>query len=374
MRISILDSFRALAIIVVMLYHFFTRWTPPKHSVSFYPYGDTYNFFEWGKLGVQFFFMISGFVIYFTLEKTENISSFWRKRIIRLLPSIIIASLITYIFFILLDTKNLFPASHQFKNFIPSITFIKPSIFNNFFNSNLSYLNDSYWSLWPEIQFYILSSFIYFFQKEKFIRNFLIVSIILILSNYLILNSQGSNILNLNFPKDFIFQYLKWIINGFNLITYLPFFSLGIIGYVLYKRNELSVNTSLFIKLCTVFLIAYTLYSGVRISVRIVYFLMILLFAIFIYYPNKLAIFDNPVITKIGESSYFLYLIHENIGVFLIFVIGSYVFPDSFIFPILLLIVFSYLSVLFYYKMDKPINRFFKQKLKRKKLLKINGT
>jgi peptidoglycan/LPS O-acetylase OafA/YrhL len=75
-RISILDGFRAVAIISVMLYHYFSRWTPPNNKFSLYPYGNFYDYFVWGKLGVQFFFIISGFVIYFTLKKTENLASF----------------------------------------------------------------------------------------------------------------------------------------------------------------------------------------------------------------------------------------------------------------------------------------------------------
>lgn len=68
-RIQILDGFRAISILSVLLFHFFSRWTPPLSSESFYPYGSKYfSWFQYGGVGVEFFFMISGFVIYFTLE------------------------------------------------------------------------------------------------------------------------------------------------------------------------------------------------------------------------------------------------------------------------------------------------------------------
>jgi peptidoglycan/LPS O-acetylase OafA/YrhL len=86
-RIDILDSYRFIAILSVMLYHYYSRWTPPQNNVSYYPYGSGYDHFSLGWLGVQFFFIISGFVIAFTLTRTGSFTEFWKKRLIRLLPS-----------------------------------------------------------------------------------------------------------------------------------------------------------------------------------------------------------------------------------------------------------------------------------------------
>ena len=79
-RISILDGFRSLAILSVLLYHFFSRWVPPENDISLYPYKNAYDYFGIGQLGVQFFFIISGFVIFFTLDTTANFSSFLEKK------------------------------------------------------------------------------------------------------------------------------------------------------------------------------------------------------------------------------------------------------------------------------------------------------
>lgn len=50
-RINALDSFRSIAILIVLLFHFFSRWT------ILYPYGEKYDFFNYGKLGVHFFLL-----------------------------------------------------------------------------------------------------------------------------------------------------------------------------------------------------------------------------------------------------------------------------------------------------------------------------
>lgn len=215
-RIAILDGFRALAILTVILFHYFSRYTPPLNSVSLYPYKNDFDYFGWGRVGVQFFFIISGFVIFFTLDKTEYFHSFWKKRLIRLVPSIIIASIITFVIFNIFDTNNLFPSSHKVLNFIPSVTFINPHLFNNFlvkFNIKLDYIDGAYWSLWPELQFYFLSSLLYYFNKKNFIRNFMIISILLITVNYIVWNSRGSNRLNINVSPFF----LTSIQNGFKV-------------------------------------------------------------------------------------------------------------------------------------------------------------
>lgn len=362
-RISILDGFRAIAILSVLLYHYFSRWTPPIYKTSLYPYDDKYNFFSYGYLGVQFFFIISGFVIFFTLERTDGIISFWKKRMIRLLPAIIFSSLIIVFIFKTFDPSRMFNSSHALKNLIPSISFINPNFFDYIFNVKLSYVNGSYWSLWPEIQFYVLASVIYYINKRTFLKNFMITSIVLIGLNYILMHVQGNNKLNLGLPTELMGFYSKWIYNGFNLSNYLPFFCLGVLFYKLSMNKRENYTNSLPLKLCLLFMMAFMLYSGVILPIRIIFLVMISAFLIFIYYPEKLSFLERPVLLKIGIASYFLYLIHENLGVLIINTIGPYFLPNTPVLPILLIIGFSYLSILFTTKIDQPIGNWLKSKL-----------
>jgi len=52
-----------------------------------------FSCYKFGFFGVQLFFMISGFVILMSLEKTEGFFHFIYKRWIRLFPALLIASL-----------------------------------------------------------------------------------------------------------------------------------------------------------------------------------------------------------------------------------------------------------------------------------------
>ena len=78
-RLTELDSLRGIAAMAVVLFHYTTRFTelyghtaPPVFSVPL------------GHLGVNLFFMISGFVIFMTLERTLTSRDFIISRFSRL--------------------------------------------------------------------------------------------------------------------------------------------------------------------------------------------------------------------------------------------------------------------------------------------------
>ena len=98
------DSFRCLAILSVLFYHFTDRWIP------LFPFGHFFaHIFQYGYLGVQFFFMISGFVISYTLDHTNSFREFCINRLSRLFPAMLLCSLLTLIIVRTLDNEFLFP-------------------------------------------------------------------------------------------------------------------------------------------------------------------------------------------------------------------------------------------------------------------------
>ena len=365
-RIAILDGFRALAILSVILFHFFTRWTIPANEVSLYPYDGKYDYFKYGQYGVQFFFIISGFVIFFSLENTTGFGAFWKKRCIRLLPSMVFASLFTFIIVRLFDNANIFPFSHNGNNLISGVLFLSPEFLNNAFHKfgvSLKYIDGSYWSLWPEIQFYLFSSILYFSNKEKFVRNFLVCSILLILTDNLFRNILSTNRLHIKLPEFLQEGYNAWSSLGFNFIAYLPFFSTGALFYLLYKNKQYGYSTSLYVKTGVAFFIIYMVYSGIHFETSLIYIIMISLFFCFLFLPDSLKFFENEIITDIGESSYFLYLIHDTIGTLLIFLLAKYFLPIGFVFTLILIFVLIVISNFFTFKIDRKIGRWLKTKL-----------
>ena len=347
-RIAILDGFRALAILAVILYHF----SP--------------NIFKYGYIGVQLFFIISGFVIFLTLEKTKYFFTFWKNRFIRLYPSMVFASLLTYAVISFWDHSFIFPGSHNFKNLLPAFLFLNPSFFNYLFNSfkiSFDYIDYSYWTLWVEIQFYFFCSVLFYINKKRFASNFITISVVLILFNLLLKDIGLNNNLNINLAPGVISISVLLVQKIFNLVSYLSFFCTGMLFYILYKNRHNKVSTSLFIKFSLIFFIASSIYSGVIIQERIMYGLIILLFFCFVHYPKKLFIFENKVFTSIGECSYFLYLIHQNIGLLLIYIFTPYFTHYEFVLPIIIILVIIYFSKLFSIKIDRKINKWLKSKM-----------
>ena len=66
-RLAELDTLRGIAAIMVLLLHF--------------------GIFKYGGAGVDLFFIISGFVIFMSIERSRNLKAFWRSRFVRLYPS-----------------------------------------------------------------------------------------------------------------------------------------------------------------------------------------------------------------------------------------------------------------------------------------------
>ena len=129
-RIDYLDGHRGIAILLVIFFHAFSRWT------ELVPYTDTYAqfpLFQFGFLGVQLFFLLSGFVILMTLEKCVDFKSFLYRRWLRLFPAMSICSVVIFFstdFFF--ERPGGIPSA---KDLIPGLTFIEPYILSKLIGS-----------------------------------------------------------------------------------------------------------------------------------------------------------------------------------------------------------------------------------------------
>ncbi|WP_313255403.1 acyltransferase family protein, partial [Empedobacter sp.] len=92
-RISILDGLRVFAILIVIISHYLHKYD--LHGNQFLEFVQNYGYF-----GVPFFFVISGFVILYSLETTNSYKDFLKKRYIRLAPGMLICSILPFSSFI----------------------------------------------------------------------------------------------------------------------------------------------------------------------------------------------------------------------------------------------------------------------------------
>ena len=80
MRINELDTFRGIAAMAVLLYHYTSRYNEFFDSTSVLS-------FSYGWMGVPLFFMLSGFVITLTVNRCKSPFDFLYRRFIRLYPT-----------------------------------------------------------------------------------------------------------------------------------------------------------------------------------------------------------------------------------------------------------------------------------------------
>jgi peptidoglycan/LPS O-acetylase OafA/YrhL len=314
-RIKILDGFRCLAIIMVLLDHYTSTFTKeatriiyPYHAMSLYPFGDKYSiFFKDGYLGVQLFFMISGFVIYMTLEKTDSFIKFMSKRFFRLFPLLLICSIITFFLPALLDSSHNYPLFHRpYFNFFPSLTFTDLWIWNIVFKTkSVEYIDNAYWTLGLEMKFYLFASILYFASKRNFFRNWLIFNLSILVGYCitLVLFQSINNSFVINFKK--IFEVIFFV-------RYIFYFTLGAYFYRLYTNMSLK-NYEKY----EIMLLALISCSFLPIAEIIAMLLFSGLFYLFVYKPRYLSFLSSKPVVFIGLVSYPLYLIHQNVGLLL---------------------------------------------------------
>lgn len=149
-----LDVFRTVAILSVLIYHFYVLADDP------YQGNQILNRFLGigGELGVTLFFIISGFGIFSSLSKMESeqerigVSEFLKKRFFRILPQ----------YYACLAILLLITSSAQYVNKKGMFDVITHLFFiHNWFPSTHGSINGVLWSMGTIFQFYFIAVFIY---------------------------------------------------------------------------------------------------------------------------------------------------------------------------------------------------------------------
>tara|TARA_B100000795_G_C22789902_1_gene436433 strand:+ start:87 stop:2000 length:1914 start_codon:yes stop_codon:yes gene_type:complete len=287
-----IDSLRAIAVSLVVLFHFDVL------------------FLKGGFVGVDIFFVISGYLITKILWtdiklKRLNLVSFYLKRIRRIIPALSIV-----ILFSLLIGYLLFSPEHLVR-LSKSSLFSSLSIANIFFWSESDYFDFEKhfkpllhtWSLSVEIQFYIFwSLLIYFFKSslKKHLKIIVFTIFLMSLTASFIYSGRASG-----------FFYFT----GFRLYE----FALGAFIFLhkfdTKKYADYLFISGLFIILGSALLFTErTIYPGLNALLPCIgAFLVLISFNDINYFKN---IFINKYIIHVGKLSYSIYLLHWPILIF----------------------------------------------------------
>lgn len=229
-----IDGLRFFAIAYVILWHLYERVirlvasarplsVAEKESVQYVP---------WATIGVCLFFSISGFILAtqfikkFTEFNSDNLKSYYWRRITRIEPPYIILIVTTYIFLSLSGYEPKF--GNNFYKGPDSLTssLVASLLYSHaWFYNALPRLFPGAWSLEIEVQFYILAPFIfwiYFSTKNTLLR--LIVGVSILLATCLL-----STILGDIWPREAFYRY--------TLLKYAFYFWLGVVIADAHARN-----------------------------------------------------------------------------------------------------------------------------------------
>ena len=276
---------RAISIIFVLLFH--------------------YQLFglKGGFIGVDIFFVISGYLITKILLSKNNVDlkKFYLKRFKRIFPSLVLV-----IFFVILISSFILSEIH-FERIIHSSTYSILGISNFFFMTESGYFDFEKlfkpllhtWSLGVEIQFYIFWSLIFFWTFFKKNLKFFIACLFIF--------SLALSILYTHRSETFFY------------FTGLRIFEFCIGSYIFFIKNKISRND--FILVLSLLLI---IFCGFIFDENLSYpgiwaILPCVSAALFILYSYKTSrfdlIFNNNIIIFFGKISYTLYLVHWPVAV-----------------------------------------------------------
>jgi peptidoglycan/LPS O-acetylase OafA/YrhL len=356
-RIVTIDGFRCLAVMAVVVYHYYWRYASPANPENYL--SESYSIFRYGYYGVQFFFVISGFIISHTLLSCDHFGDFIFRRLIRLLPALVVCAVITYVatwFY----GGHLYESHRSILNFLPSLTFTPPQLWQQWLNRvDIAYIDDVYWSLSVEMMFYFLAGAIFFLSRQRFVSTLLLVTATAVLIRIATSPKLHDGMPSFLHPFTDSVYHLYLILN----FSYWIYFALGVFFYKVFSEGIERI--SLRDKILIGFLVATEYYFLADMVLMVLFTLIMALFLVFIYRQRWLIFLQHRVIVLIGVISYPVYLLHHNIGFILMNVMsGSFESVGPLVPAMIMFLIFG-LAFLIFYVIERPAIRFLRAWLTR---------
>ena len=332
-RVVNLDLFRAIAIIFVILFHTTQMYANDQFSADYY---------LWGKFGVEFFFVLSGFLVgglFYKQVIKVNLIRFWLLRFFRTYPPYIIALLLSYL------------AVFQSRNEHFDIGYL---VFIQNFYTSIPYFKIS-WSLCIEEHFYIAFPFLIIISekvlKERIFQ--LYFWIFLCILPTIIRWRFGSSS-----PSEFGY---------YETASYFRFegIAMGCLFSFLVYRLKFKLHFSFFLKLGTVIFFLSMLFINVVFkNLFFAYTLgylffncsLLLLLSLF-YFSNSFNVAAFPIVFTTASMAYSLYLTHALTINFMAMIAAKFRISFLIMYPFTLSAIFI-VGYAFYKLVEQPTIRY----------------
>lgn len=324
-RLFELDAIRGIAAVMVVLYHYSFR------------YGQLYDYqvapifsFPHGNLGVQLFFMVSGFVIFMTLDKVTDIRDFIVSRLSRLYPAYWFAVMLT---FVIVRIFTLPGREVRIKYAVQNLTMVHAWF-------SIPNVDGVYWTLAVELSFYALMCILF---VTKLLPKIELVSwlwlVAMAVYAFLIANQIIEVQRNIRVTR---------------LLDHGNLFIAGMMFYKLMHQPGKSPYYILFFAL----VIEYFIHRDVALWITVYFGIF---WAFTKGYLGSLAV--KPLV-YLGSISYSLYLVHQNIGYVIIQNLEKYELATSVSIILVPFIINIVIASLMYSFIEKPTMRLIRKKWK----------
>jgi peptidoglycan/LPS O-acetylase OafA/YrhL len=289
-RVNEIDLLRFLAAIAVVLFHYCFRGYAADHMTTM-PFESGAPFAKYGFLGVQLFFMISGFVISMTAG-SGDIQHFVASRISRLYPAFWACCTITFVASLAVGGALFHVGIRQY---LINMTMLSEFV-------GFPPIDGVYWSLFVEIRFYLLVFIVLMFRQIARMQIFLAAWIVVSLLLHPFVDMP-------------VLQYIF-------ITDYSSYFIAGATFYLIWK-NGVSAGRLLIIASCLTLgitkaidkLVWFRAYYSTTINQYIVAAIILSFFIIMLLVSTRrTGFFLGRRWVMLGALTYPLYLIHQNIG------------------------------------------------------------
>lgn len=283
------------------------------------------------SLGLNGFFVISGFFIFQSLQRSKSIISYFKKRFLRLFPGLFVVLLLTILLipFVYQGGASIY-SNIDFYTYLPNNLYLygfQSSIKGVFDNHNYHSINGSLWTLRYEFSLYVALAFLYFFRKQIVVVKvclFISFTLLFVTHTFFLERFLGSSVLGMR---------------GYDIINFGAFFTFGslLASFNFDKLKEKSRMFFISIIGLLVFILIVSIYFNFYIYIKH------LIYSLFIMLIGFMPLPFFSTFGKIGDMSYGIYIYSFPVQQTLMYVFELELFCFL-IWSVIISIILGYLS------------------------------
>ena len=272
-RLTELDAMRGIGALCVLVFHYSTRFHELFPQAAHVPFS-----FPGGNYRVLLFFTISGFAIFFTLDRIGSVADFVVNRIARLYPAYLVAMLLTLSIEYLGRVTQLLIGPTAI---LANITMLQGFAF-------LPEVDGAYWTLTVEIAFYFCMISLWKWVGVKRLEPALAAWLAL----------RGLYFFWPDMPERAVMLFV---------LRYLPFFVIGMLHYRIWAGQRSWRRQAPYLAMA---LASVAMMDSWDVTIAA----MILLAAFAALISGRLRFLALRPLVWMGGISYSFYLIHQHVG------------------------------------------------------------